>query len=155
MSRLSATLIPISRCLISAMVVMALHNEVNAGSQEKPSSSQEFVLPQKHTTSLSKKEKKGQALYVYYCSLCHGESGNADGFNAPNMRTHPAKHSDATLMATLSDSQIQQIIQKGGPVLGRSPEMPPWGNVLTNQEIADLTAFIRTLSLPLENKTGH
>ncbi len=105
-----------------------------------------FLLQQKHETSLTREERNGQVLYEYYCSLCHGKTGGGDGFNSFSLDTPPAKHTNATLMATLSDSQINLIIRDGGPALERSPEMPPWGGVLTNQEISDLTLFIRTLA---------
>ncbi len=146
-SRICVTLILISMFIIPAMVVMDLNDLAYSTSGEKASVSQAFALPQKHTTSLNRVERRGQVLYAYYCALCHGESGNADGFNAYNMSTPPAKHSDAKVMATLSDTQIKKIIREGGPSLGRSHQMPPWGGVLTNQEITDLTAFIRTLSV--------
>jgi mono/diheme cytochrome c family protein len=108
----------------------------------------EFALPQKHDTLLSRNEKRGRALYGYYCALCHGKQGNADGFNAPNLKTPPTRHSDPILMGTLSDAQVQRIIKEGGQAVGRSAQMPPWGGVLKSQEIADLTAFIRTLAVP-------
>ncbi len=40
---------------------------------------------------------------------------------------------------------------EGGSALERSPQMPPWGGVLTDQEISDLTVFIRTLAKPGRN----
>ena len=108
----------------------------------------EFALPQKHDSGLSREAKQGRSLYEYYCAICHGKRGDADGFNAPNLRTPPARHTDPILMGTLSDAQVQRIIKEGGGALGRSPQMPPWGGVLKSQEIADLTAFIRTLATP-------
>jgi mono/diheme cytochrome c family protein len=51
-------------------------------------------------------------------------------------------------MGTLSDTQIHRIIMEGGRALGRSPQMPPWGGVMSDREIADVTAFIRTLAAP-------
>lgn len=107
-----------------------------------------FVLQQKHMTSLTREEQHGKVLYEYYCVLCHGETGEGDGFNSFSLSTPPARHTDATLMGTLSDTQIQLVIREGGSALGRSPQMPPWGRVLTDQEIFDMTAFIRTLALP-------
>jgi mono/diheme cytochrome c family protein len=108
----------------------------------------EFALPRKHDSGLSREAKRGRAPYEYYCALCHGKQGDADGFNATNLKTPPARHTDPILMGTLSDAQVQRIIKEGGQALGRSPQMPPWGGVLKSQEIADLTAFIRTLAVP-------
>jgi mono/diheme cytochrome c family protein len=108
----------------------------------------EFALPQKHDSLLGRNEKRGRALYEYYCALCHGRKGDADGFNATNLKTPPMRHTDPILMGTLSDAQVQRVIKEGGQAVGRSAQMPPWGGVLKGQEIADLTAFIRTLAMP-------
>lgn len=106
-----------------------------------------FALPRSHDSGLSRDARQGKVLYEYYCALCHGTTGNADGFNAYNLRTPPTRHTDPILMGTLSDTQIQRIIREGGGALGRSPQMPPWGGVLSDREIAEVTAFIRTLTV--------
>ena len=108
----------------------------------------EFVLPQKHDAALSREAKLGRNSYGYYCAICHGTGGNADGFNSTNLRTPPTRHTDSILMGTLSDAQIHRMIREGGGALGRSPQMPPWGGVLNDREIANVTAFIRTLAIP-------
>ncbi len=116
------------------------------GADNAASRGKEFVLPQKHDSDLSRDAKRGRSLYEYYCAVCHGKRGEADGFNAPNLGTPPASHTDPILMGTLSDSQIRRVIKEGGGALGRSPQMPPWGGVLSDLEIARVTAFIRTLA---------
>jgi mono/diheme cytochrome c family protein len=105
-----------------------------------------FVLPPKHESRLSPAEQRGQALYEYYCYLCHGKTGNGDGFNSYTLLKPPAKLADATFMATVSDIQIHTVIKGGGPALGLSPQMPTWGGVLTDKQIDDVIAFIRTLA---------
>lgn len=113
-----------------------------------------FSLPPAPDPELSREARRGKALYEYYCALCHGATGNADGFNAFNLRTPPTRHTDPILMGTLSDTQIRRIIREGGGALGRSPQMPPWGGVLGDREIADITAFIRTLAAPEKPPEG-
>lgn len=112
-----------------------------------------FVLPQKHESNLTSEEQRGQILYEYYCTLCHGMRGEADGFNSYSMSVSPIRHSDNDFMGTLSDTQIKLAIKEGGRALDRSPYMPPWGGALNDQEISDLTAYIRTLaSVPDEGE---
>jgi mono/diheme cytochrome c family protein len=106
----------------------------------------EFVLPQKHDSRLTPAGQRGQSLYEYYCYLCHGKTGNADDFNSYSLTTPPAKFADATFMAMLSNTQIQTVIKGGGPSLDLSPQMPTWGGVLTDKQVDDVIAFIRTLS---------
>ena len=141
--------------LFLAIAMLILLAAGAGGSDKRPSGTdnaasrgKEFRLPQKYESGLSREAKRGRALYEYYCALCHGKQGDADGFNATNLKTPPARHTDPILMGTLSDAQVQRIIKEGGQALGRSPQMPPWGGVLKSQEIAVLTAFIRTLAVP-------
>lgn len=119
-----------------------------AGTEPPPGVSREFLFPREREAHLSREQKNGKALYEYYCSLCHGKTGNADGFNAFNLKTPPTRHTDSILMGTLSDAQIREIIRKGGAALGRSPQMPPWRNVLSDLEIAHIASYIRSLSVP-------
>jgi mono/diheme cytochrome c family protein len=106
----------------------------------------EFELPQKHTSVLTPSEQRGAGLYAYYCSICHGKTGERNGFNATELTTPPAMHADPVFMSKLSDADMEKVIKGGGQALGRSPQMPPWGGVLNDQEVKDLVAFIRTLS---------
>ena len=105
-----------------------------------------FELPQKLKTSLAPAAQRGSDLYAYYCSPCHGKTGEGDGINSFQMSTPPAKHTDAALMNPLSDADMEGVIKRGGPALGRSPQMPPWGGVMTDRQVADLVAFVRVLS---------
>ncbi len=118
------------------------------GSDNAAARGKEFLLPQKYESGLSREAKRGRVLYEDYCAICHGKQGNADGFNAYNLRTPPTRHTDPILMGTLSDTQVHRMIKEGGKAMGRSPQMPPWGGVLNDREITEVTAFIRTLAVP-------
>lgn len=104
-----------------------------------------FELPQKHSSPLSPVARKGEGLYQYYCSPCHGKTGQGDGFNSSQLTTPPAKHADKALMSAISDEKMQLVIKKGGPAIGLSPQMPAWGKTLTDRQVEDLVAFIREL----------
>jgi mono/diheme cytochrome c family protein len=105
-----------------------------------------FELPEKPKSTMTASGQRGGNLYAYYCAVCHGKTGEGDGINSFQLATPPAKHADAALMSTISDDDIQKVIKGGGPALGRSPEMPPWGRVLADSDVADLVDFIRTIS---------
>jgi cytochrome c oxidase cbb3-type subunit 3 len=89
---------------------------------------------------------KGKAKYQEVCLSCHGASGKGDGPAAAGLPTKPRDHTDAAYMGKLSDRQIFDFIKRGGQALGKSPLMPPWGGSLTDQQIQDLVAYIRTLA---------
>jgi mono/diheme cytochrome c family protein len=142
------------RSTIVVLVFLASCTSGTGAGSAKPdntaSPAKTFALPRQHDSGLSREARLGRGLYEYYCAFCHGKKGDADGFNAYNLRTPPTRHSDPILMGTLSDTQIQRIIKEGGGALGRSPQMPPWGGVLSDREIVDVTAFIRTLAVPVK-----
>jgi mono/diheme cytochrome c family protein len=114
-------------------------------SENRPVSSG-FRLPQEPKSALTPAEQKGQALYEYYCALCHGKTGKGDGFNSYNLTNPPRDFTDRARMAALSDSQIEKAILDGGAALDLSPQMPAWGGVVTGKGASELTAFIRTLA---------
>ncbi|GEM_PF-4087568 len=108
-------------------------------------SRKKFVLPPNNETGLARNLKNGKALYHYYCATCHGETGNSDGFNSYSLTPPPPKLSDGRFMIPLSDTTIKRVIKEGGASLSLSPHMPSWDGVLTDQNIADITCFVRTL----------
>ena len=48
-------------------------------------------------------------------------------------------------MANLTDAYLNRVIKEGGASQGLSPLMPPWGGVLSDEEISNLIAFLRIL----------
>lgn len=91
----------------------------------------------------------GRRLYSRYCSICHGETGGGDGFNAYNVRStygvDPTAFSDSASFASLQPDSALRAIRDGGSAIGESPAMPPWGHTLTAGEIAELWAYIQSL----------
>jgi cytochrome c len=132
--------------VFSLLVSLSATGQMPQTSPQSEVKQPEFLMPQKHESRLTPAGQRGQSLYEYYCYLCHGKTGNADDFNSYSLTTPSAKFADATLMAKLSDAQIQTVIKGGGPALGLSPQMPIWGSVLTDKQVDDVIAFIRTLS---------
>lgn len=89
---------------------------------------------------------KGAPLYATYCSSCHGATGAGDGPVSAGLNPKPAAHTDAAYMGALSDEHIFKVTKEGGPSVGKSPLMAPWGGTLSDAQIHDLVAFVRTLA---------
>jgi mono/diheme cytochrome c family protein len=90
----------------------------------------------------------GLADYQIYCASCHGPSGGGDGPIAPTLPVQPAKHNDGNYMNTLDDEYLFKVIAEGGPAVGKSEMMAPWGGSLSDAQIRNLIAFIRSLANP-------
>ncbi len=88
----------------------------------------------------------GAALYASYCASCHGPRGDGDGPLAANLEPKPARHSDAAYMGQLSDEYLFRVVKEGGAAVGKSPLMAPWGGALSDAQIRDVVAYVRTLS---------
>jgi nitric oxide reductase subunit C len=88
---------------------------------------------------------RGEELYARHCSACHGATGHADGWNAPNLPVAPAAHADAARMSKRADDTLFDGIYAGAWVLDGSPRMPAFGRMLSTEDIRALVAYIRTL----------
>jgi mono/diheme cytochrome c family protein len=85
---------------------------------------------------------RGGLVYANYCVTCHGI--NADG-NGRAARLHTPR--PANLRASdKNDSYIGLIVRKGGEAIGRSTGMPPWAEELTDEQIKDVVAFVRSVN---------
>lgn len=88
---------------------------------------------------------RGSIAYRTYCVLCHGVTGKGDGRAAKMYTPKPAN----LTTSPFPDQYKEMIIRGGGPAVGRSAFMPPWGDELTDEQIRDLVSFLREL-----RKTG-
>ena len=86
---------------------------------------------------------RGGLVFANYCVTCHGI--NADG-NGRAARLYNPK--PANLRASdKNDAYFGLIIRKGGAAMGRSEFMPAWEAELTNEQIGDLVAYLRSINV--------
>jgi mono/diheme cytochrome c family protein len=90
----------------------------------------------------------GATLYATNCSACHGPRGDGDGPAAVALVPKPAKHHDGAYMNALTNEHLFRVVKEGGPSVGKSPLMAPWGNMLSDAQIWNVVAFVRTLAEP-------
>lgn len=89
---------------------------------------------------------RGGKDYATYCSPCHGKSGNGDGPLAALLDPKPVRHNNAEYMNALSDQYLFSLIKDGGPAVGKSSLMASWRGILSEQQIRDLVAYLRSLA---------
>src|SRR5262245_4597578 len=86
---------------------------------------------------------RGGLVYANYCVTCHGINADGNGLAARLHNPRPAN-----LRATdKNDEYIRLIVMKGGEAMGRSPKMPPWAEELTDEQINDVVAFVRSVNM--------
>lgn len=111
-----------------------------------------------------------QAARPVACAGCHGSDGSGRGPNAALLVPPPRNFTCAQTMAAISDGQLFWIIENGsgqfhlpsrqgaqqvarpGRGAPHSTAMLAYGEHLTETDIWQLVAYIRTLSAPTEPK---
>ena len=86
----------------------------------------------------------GKAIYERSCTACHGADGEgASALRAVNVRARSLR---GRWLTRTGDDYLQTVIRDGGTAVGRSPLMPAWGRVMSDEDIGNLTAWLRTMS---------
>lgn len=91
----------------------------------------------------------GEALSLEYCEQCHGDSGDGNGIMAERVVPRPRDFTwglykiRRTLSGELpSDEDLFNIISRGMP----GTSMPAWNPFLTDAEIRQLVAYLKSLT---------
>jgi len=75
---------------------------------------------------------QGKATYAEKCSHCHGFGMVSAGTVAPDLRKFP--HDQARFFTTVK--------------LGKNNRMPPWGDLLSDDQIESLWAYVSSKGTP-------
>lgn len=85
---------------------------------------------------------RGGLVFANYCVTCHGINADGNGRAARLYKPKPAN----LRTSDKNDAYYGLIIRKGGAVLARSEFMPAWEAELTNEQISDLVAYLRSIN---------
>lgn len=87
-----------------------------------------------------------EKTFRFFCAQCHGLAGKGDGPNVTkDFPVSPRNFTDAAEMNKLSNADLKNVILDGGPSVGKSPMMPPWGKTLSEAEVDGLIRHLRVL----------
>jgi mono/diheme cytochrome c family protein len=82
-------------------------------------------------------------MFSELCARCHGPQGFGDGPDGASLATRPRNFHDCALMAKDSDALVFREVKGGSSAIGRSNDMPSWGEALEDGQIKGLIAFVR------------
>jgi mono/diheme cytochrome c family protein len=85
---------------------------------------------------------RGAPLYKRYCSGCHGADGRG---GAHTFMPHIQNLTSKDYIEFLPDGYLFTVIAEGGQAVGKSSMMPAWEATLSEQDIKDIIAHIRSL----------
>ncbi|GLR89539.1 cytochrome CBB3 [Bradyrhizobium iriomotense] len=89
-------------------------------------------IAQEQNASIQTQLDHGKATYAQKCSHCHGPNMVNSGTITPDLRAFP---DDRTRFVTTVKN-------------GKNNKMPPWGDILSEDEITDLWAYISSRRRP-------
>ncbi|MGA3027316.1 MAG: c-type cytochrome [Bryobacteraceae bacterium] len=105
--------------------------------------------------ALGYQETLGKQLNDVYCARCHDPESTPERVsNHDNLTAQAHAFTEGGVLNAMSDADLTAIMAHGGPALSRSPEMPPYGFVLSKSEIAALAAYIRAIADPPYRSKG-
>jgi len=88
---------------------------------------------------------RGKVIFQQSCSLCHGPDAKGTGYLAPFLPVPPADFTDCRITSEDPVEMVEGVIQHGGPWAGLSSAMPAWEGTLSEQQIADVASYVKTL----------
>lgn len=124
--------------LVFALLVFSL---LVSGSLASPLNAQD--TKESVEREISKPMFRGGAVFKSYCGLCHGERGDGSGRAAKLYADLPLA------INRRSPEYYEKIVRRGGPAVGGSAYMPPWQDELSEEQIADVVAYVAIVSNPV------
>lgn len=91
--------------------------------------------------------KAGEVIFKTGCIACHGDKGNGapESMTVFERRYTFPEMSRCDQTTPEPNSAYKTVILHGGPERAFSPIMPAFGQLLTDQQVDDVVAYIRTL----------
>ena len=86
---------------------------------------------------------------------CHADATPAGPSNRSNLTPVPPLLNDGATLNAESDEFMQNIITLGGSAMGKSAMMPPYGRMLSAEEIRSVIAFTRAIAQPAYQPPGR
>ena len=104
---------------------------------------------------LSYQQSQGRRIFYQQCVWCHADATPAGPSNRSNLTPVPPLLNDGATLNAESDEFMQNIITLGGSALGKSAMMPPYGKMLSSEEIRSVIAFTRAVAQPPYQPPGR
>lgn len=101
-----------------------------------------FVIP-----AVAADVGNGRQVYDTYCTSCHGVGGRLDPSSpiVQGLGVTPADFSDPLFNSREPAADWHMVIKYGGHAMGLAEQMPAQGEALSDEQIDDVTAYLKSL----------
>ena len=143
------TVLPLKRYINASLLLVII---LLPPSCSQDSNSQKTTAPAsaEKTAVLTKMgdPEKGKVIYEKYCFYCHGREGRGDGAIGMAVSPHPADFVGDKKRMAKSDNELFESISGGihRDVGGEEMAMPRWKDILNEEDLRNVLAYIRQLS---------
>ena len=96
--------------------------------------------------ALSAHGQEAKQLYEQTCAGCHGASGKGDGPTGQMLQPKPADFT--TALRGKDEAYLTKVIREGGTSVGKSPMMPPYQGVFSDEQIQGLIQYLKGFASP-------
>ena len=101
-----------------------------------------------HVIPLNYQQGQGKRIFYQQCVWCHADATPAGPSNRSNLTPVPPLLNDGAVLNAQSDENMRNIVTLGGAAMGKSAMMPPYGRMLSAEEIRSVIAFTRAIAQP-------
>lgn len=101
-----------------------------------------------HVIPLNYQQAQGKRIFYQQCVWCHADATPAGPSNRSNLTPVPPLLNDGAVLNAENDENMRDIVTLGGAAMGKSPMMPPYGRMLSAEEIRSVIAFTRAIAQP-------
>lgn len=119
---------------------------VACGGEEKPAPAEppKVAEPPKPPEPPAPVAFNAQESFNNTCGPCHGNGGAGDGAAGGALDPKPANFTDPAFWSTRDEAHVAKVIKEGGPSVGKSPLMAPFGGQFNDEQIAQLASYMKT-----------
>jgi mono/diheme cytochrome c family protein len=108
-----------------------------------------------HIIPLNYQQAQGERIFYQHCVWCHADATPAGPSNRSNLTPVPPLLNDGAALNSESDEFMRNIITLGGSAMGKSAMMPPYGRMLSAEEVHSVIAFTRAIAQPPFRQPGR
>jgi mono/diheme cytochrome c family protein len=90
--------------------------------------------------------QEAKQLYEATCASCHGIGGKGDGPSGQALQPKPADF--ATALKGKDDAYLTKVITEGGTGVGKSPMMPSYEGIFSDEQIQSLIQYVKRFAAP-------